>query len=77
MLHCYDEIEEEETGYLFGSTVWLTHVDSQTFLTVVKSAKQEQIFFQPLNREEEKQSTSGLWLIDSIKTESGGSLHFN
>jgi len=28
MLHCYDEIEEEETGYLFGSTVWLTHVDS-------------------------------------------------
>ena len=45
MLHCYYEIEEEETGYLFGSTVWLTHVDSETFLTVVKTPKQEQVLF--------------------------------
>lgn len=33
--------------------------------------------FEPLNREEEEQSIKGLWLIDSIKTEVGGSLLFN
>ncbi len=33
--------------------------------------------FEPLNREEEKQSIKGLWLIDSVKTENGGALHFN
>lgn len=41
MLHCYYESEEEETGYLFGQAVWLTHVDSLTFLTISKHNRKE------------------------------------
>lgn len=45
MLHCYHELEEENTGYLFGQAVWLTHVDSETFVTVMKAKGRQEVVF--------------------------------
>jgi hypothetical protein len=76
MLQSYYEREKEEVGYIYGQSVWLNHIESNTFLTTVRPDNKEEILFEELKSEDPLQSINGLWLIDSIKPELGGHLFF-
>lgn len=78
LFQSYYEREKEELGYVYGQAVWLSHIESSTFLTTLSPdlRDKEEIVFEELLPEEPLQSINGLWLIDSAKPETGGRLHF-
>ena len=77
ILHSYFELEREEKGYIYGQAVWIKHVESNTFTTVLQPESRQSIAFESLDMEDNIQSINGLWLVESIKTENGGNLNYN
>ena len=45
MLQMYYEREKEEVGYIYGQAVWLSHIESNTFLTTLRPDNKEEIIF--------------------------------
>jgi hypothetical protein len=57
--------------------VWLKHVESNAFTTVLKPESEQQVAFEAVDMEDTFQSINGLWLIESIKTDNGGNLNYS
>jgi hypothetical protein len=49
VLHSYFELEKEEKGYIYGQAVWIKHVESNTFTTVIKPESTQQVMFESVD----------------------------
>lgn len=75
--HSYYECEKEEAFYTFGSIIWLSHIESSAFMAARKIEQRKELIFEPIEYEQDLQSISGLWLIESDNAVQGGKLSFD
>jgi hypothetical protein len=49
VLHAYCELEKEEVGYVYGQAVWLKHVESNAFATVLRPESDGEVAFESVD----------------------------
>lgn len=62
-LHFYYEKEKEDQSYSFGSVIWLSHIETTTFMSCRTIKNKKELTFEAIEYDKDLQSINGLWLI--------------
>lgn len=63
--HFYTNYEKEEKYYKHGKIVWISHIESDNFLSLETINSKEEIVFEPIKYDKQIQNLSALWSIES------------
>ena len=63
--HYYSTHEKEEKFYRHGKIVWLSHIESENFLSLAQVHGREEVVLEPIQMQRQIQNMSALWVIES------------
>jgi hypothetical protein len=65
LFHFYSVYEREEKFYKAGRIIWLSHIESDNFLSVQTNGGREEAIFEAVHYDKQIQSLAALWTIES------------
>lgn len=75
--HRYNSYEKEEKYYKHGKMVWLSHIESDKFLSIVNVNGKQEVAFEPIKLQKQIQSLSALWTIEATNLSQSNHLKFD
>jgi hypothetical protein len=63
--HYYSTYEKEEKYYKHGRIVWLSHIESENFLSLTSVNGREEVVFEPIQMQKQIQNMCALWTVES------------